>query len=199
MLTQADRIVRDQAIRRHRAQEHRQKREKPFHQGPGWTKVGSIFDMNRATFGRMLRAYSTDLYFGWNPMKNFGYGVWEVWQKPRMLTPVKQDVTFNGESVFILEYQPNDFEHHVFDLQFLTPRFIEKLREMDMWENKHLIKQADDRLETDNEKINKEEEDSIKYAVRHNKAAFKKLKALAQDGYNPLWFFSDKRQGDGDV
>jgi hypothetical protein len=65
---------------------------------------------------------------------------------------------------------------------------------MDMWSNKQFISQMDDKLEDDQDKLNKAENDSIKYAVKHYKQEFRQLKGLAQDGYNPFWFFSDNKE-----
>lgn len=146
----------------------------------------------------MLSDIDDRLYVGWNPFKKDGQGIWEVWYRPS-----KKTATLEAEckyySISVLEYKPNDFEHWVADLEFLSYDFLNRLREMDMWENKNFIQKMDDRLEEDQEKLNKAEEESIKYAVKHNKKLFSQLKGLAQDGYNPFWFFSDKRQGDGQV
>lgn len=198
MLHPMDRKVRDQAIRRHREKEFRQKRQIPVPNGPGWTSVGSIFDCSRVEFEKKLKSYFSDLYVGWNPLKRDGLGCWEIWQKPSKLTAVKQG-NFGDGILYLLELCPNDFEHHVYDLPYLTYAFIDKLREMDMWENKQFLEQMDENDDIEYERQEKKEADAIKYAVRHNKSLFKKLKELAQDGYNPFWFFSDKRQGNGQV
>lgn len=195
---QADKLVLDQAILRHKQRELRQKREIPIPRGIGWTSKGSVLDCNRQYFDFLLKQYFSSLYVGWNPMKNEGKGCWEVWQRPSKKVLVLQGETDFGP-LYTLEYQVSDFEHWVQDLPYLTPTFINRLREMDMWENKQFLDQMDNRMDEDQDKLDREEEDSIKYAVRHNKSLFRKLKGLAEDGYNPLWFFSDKRQGNGKV
>lgn len=164
--------------------------------GPGFITRGSIFDCDRKYFERVLKTYFRELYVGWNPFKNNGAGVWEVWQKPFTKTAVKE-AECRDYTLFELRDKPNDFEHHVYDLPYLTPTFIDKLREMDTWEQKRFFEAADDRQDDLEDKYDKMEEESIKYAVRHHKSLFRKLKQFAQEGYNPFWFFSDKRQGNG--
>lgn len=159
---------------------------------------GNIFDCNKKSFVRALKAYDNQLYLVWNPKKREGLGVWEVWRNPTKKTLVNQGV-YEGNTLFTLEYKPNSFEHHVQDLEYLSYNFITRLHEMDMWNNKQFLDQMDQRLEDDQDKLNKSEEESIKYAVKHNKKLFKELAQLTKEGYNPLWFFSDKKQGDGDV
>lgn len=166
--------------------------------GPGHMVKGSLFDCSRNLFERLLKTYFSQLYVGWNPFKNEGQGCWEVWQKPSFKTATKR-VESKDYTIFTLDYQPNDFEHHVYDLPYLTPKFIDRLREMDMWENKNFAKNLDYQLEEDQQDLDRKEQEDIKYAVRHHKDLFRQLKALAQDGYNPFWFFSDHRQGNGQV
>lgn len=166
--------------------------------GPGHANKGSIFDCNREYFERALKTYFSELYLGWNPYKNEGRGVWEVWQMPVRRKMVYQG-RIDGVPLYTAEIEPNDFEHHVYDLPYLTVAFIDKLREMDSWLVKDYFRQADYKQWDQEDKEDKIEEDNIKYVVRHNKDLFGKLKGLAQDGFNPFWFFSDKRQGDGQV
>lgn len=166
--------------------------------GPGHTAKGSMYDCNRGYFERVLKSYYSELYLGWNPYKNYGHGVWEVWQKPVRQTKVYQG-RIDGVPLYSFISEPNDMEHHVYDLPFLTISFISKLKEMDSWEQKRFFEEADDKQDDQEAKEDKIFDESIKYAVRHNKSAFRQLKQLAQDGYNPFWFFSDKRQGDGQV
>lgn len=198
MMTATDRLVLKQAIERHKAKEVRTNREIPLPQGPGWITVGSIMDCNRKNFERLLKDYSESLYVGWNPLKREGKGCWEVWHRPSKKTAVYEG-EFEGIQMYSLEYKVSDFEHHVYDLDFLHYSFIEKLRRMDMWANKQFIQQMDDRLEEDQDKLDKVEEDSIKYAAKHYKAEFKKMHEAVQGGINPFWFFSDKKQGNGSV
>jgi len=176
-----DELVKIRHYKKMIAQAERRGNDPQLQRGPGHTRKGSIFDCDRKSFEKALTNYWDRLYVGWNPYKNEGNGCWEVWQKP-----IKKEDT-------------SDFEHWVADLPYLTLAFIKRLKEMDAWENKNIVKDIDDKYEDEQLKLTKEEEDNIRYVVRHNKSLFKRLKVLAQDGYNPLWFFSDKRQGDGQV
>lgn len=198
MRTATDNLILKQAIERHKAKEIRTKREIPIPHGPGWATVGSVMDCDRKNFERLLKDYSESLYVGWNPMKRDGRGCWEVWHRPSKKTA---RVAYDSSDFAIIttEYVVSDFEHHVYDLDFLHYSFIEKLRRMDMWANRQFIQQMDERLKEDQDKLDRAEEESIKYASKHYKAEFKKMHEAVQAGINPFWFFSDKKQGSGDV
>lgn len=188
-----DQVIKTQAIQREYEQAERRKREPSFSKGDGNTIVGSIFDCNRAHFERLLKGYWDKLYVGWNPFKNEGRGCWEVWQQPTKKTPVlKYYDESEGTKIYTLEYQPNDFEHWVADLPFLTYKFIEKLRSMDAWENKQQVSDHDHAIERHHQKLEEEETDNIKQIVQNNHQAFRDLLDYTQSGYNPLQFFSRK-------
>lgn len=186
-----DRKVKEQAIKREYDRAARQKREPKFIQGYGHLVVGSIFDCNRNSFERALRAYWDKLYVGWNPYKKEGRGCWEVWQKPSKQVA---KIAYEGEDfhILMLEEEPSDYEHWVADLDYLSYDFIQKLREMDSWENKQLVANHDDAYEAYFDKLEQEEEDNIKYVVRHNKQAFRDLLEYTKSGFNPLDFFRRK-------
>lgn len=192
-MLKADKIVKEQAILREYELANRRKREAKFTQGDGNTITGSIFDCNRKHFEKTLRDYSDRLYVGWNPLKNEGNGCWEVWHRPSKKTPVLRyydEIT--GFKIYTTEYLPNDFEHWVADLPYLTYSFIGKLREMDAWDNKQLLQNADDAVDEHRIKMEKAEEENIKYVVKHNKELFRDLLDYTQQGFNPLQFFNKK-------
>lgn len=189
-MRKADFLVREQAILRNKEREARQKREIKLPQGPGSTSVGSIHDCNRDHFERLLRAYWDKLYVGWNPYKNEGRGCWEVWQYPLKKTPVlRYHNEQTGEKIFTLEYKTNDFEHWVADLDYLAYDFIEKLRKMDSWANKHQVAEHEYEYERWQQKMYDAEDENIEYVVKHNKKAFRDLLTHAQNGVDPLQFF----------
>lgn len=164
----------------------RRQNEVKLKPGIGHVVIGSIHDCNKKSFEKALKTYWDRLFVGWNPYKNDGNGCWEVWQKP------------------LHKAQLSNFEHWVADLPFLRMDFIDDLRRMDDWEYKKNVGRSRvddmDRAYVDYEiGLDKQEDELIKYAVRHNKSAFGKLKGLAQDGINPFWFLSDKKQGNGIV
>lgn len=191
-MIKADRLVLDQAIRRNLEIEDRRKKEHPLPKGIGNIVIGSIHDCNRIKFRKMLRDYSDRLYAGWNPFKKDGQGCWEVWHRPTYKTPVLAYKDDSGLKIWITEYKPNDFEHWVADLDYLSYDFISKLREMDSWENRQLISGHDDKIEESRRKDEQSNEDNIKYVVKHNKALFRDLLDYTQAGYDPLQFFTKK-------
>lgn len=166
--------------RRHRIdafdKAERTQKEPVLHRGPGHTCKGSIFDCNRKVFERALTNYWERLFVGWNPYKKEGRGCWEVWQKP-----------IKGREL-------NNFEHWVADLDFLDLNFINRLREMDAWENKQLVGEMDDASEAFYEKAEREEAENYRYIARHHKKLFAELKEHVASGLNPFWFFSDKKK-----
>src|SRR4051812_14915664 len=87
-MKKADYLVRKQAIKRELELAERRKREPSFPNGLGNIVTGTIFDCNRESFERALKAYWDKLYVGWNPFKKDGLGCWEVWQQPTQKTPV---------------------------------------------------------------------------------------------------------------
>lgn len=181
-----DKLVKEHHKKQAFMKAFRTKREPKLHTGIGHIVTGSMYDCNRSYFERLLSNYWDRLFLGWNPFKKEGLGCWEVWQRP------------------IRQRDLNDMEHWVADIDYLTPKFIDELRRMDAWQHKkdsgYSLAEDMDREATDWEiDIEKKEDESIKYAIRHNKSLFGKLKSLAQDGYNPLWFFSDKKQGNGQI
>lgn len=188
-----DKLVRDQAVLRNREKENRQKRDLIPPRGDGNTVIGSIHDCSRKGFEKALRAYWDKLYVGWNPYKLEGRGCWEVWQRPLRKTPVLRYYDEEtGQKIYTLEYRPNDFEHWVADLEYLSYDFIGKLKQMDSWENKNLVLEHDNKLEEQKQKADQRESNELKYIVRHNKQAFKDLLEYAQAGYDPLQFFTKK-------
>ncbi len=171
---QADKQVLAQAILRHKEREARQKREIPIPKGDGWVSKGSLHDCNRRAFQRALEAYWSKLYVGWNPMKREGRGCWEVWQQPSKKTPILEYLNeATGERIYRMEYQVNDFEHWVADLEYLSLGFIRRLREMDSWDNKQLISDHDYQHAKHQEQADEKETEAIKYLVKHERRLFR--------------------------
>jgi len=192
-MRKSDTLVKNQAILREYEIASRRKREAKFPKGEGNTVVGTIFDCNRKGFEKALRAYSDRLYLGWNPFKKDGRGCWEVWHRPSRKTATlayHDEVT--GFKLYTADYKPNDYEHWVADLDYLSYDFIQKLREMDSWENKHMIAKHDEEIDSFKQKLDREEEENIKYVVKHNRQAFRDLLDYTQQGFNPLDFFNKK-------
>lgn len=190
-MLKADQEILNQAILRHREREDRQQRRIPAPRGYGSISVGSIFDCNRKHFERILKAYWDRLYVGWNPLKLDGKGCWEVWQRPMKKTPVLRyydEIT--DERIYTMEYRPNDFEHWVADLPYLSYSFIEKLKKMDSWENKNQVADHDYEHAKLQQKADDDEDKHIRNVVKDNKKHFRDLLDYTQSGWNPLDFFT---------
>jgi len=189
----ADQRIKEQAIKREYELAQRRKRDPKFAHGWGHSTVGSIHDCNRAAFERSLRAYWDRLYVGWNPYKKDGNGCWEVWQKPAEKRPILayDDETTNTK-IYTLEAISSDYIHWVADLDYLSYDFIAKLRSMDAWEDKQLLQKHDDAYEAHFDKLEREENENIKYVVKHNKQVFRDLLDYTQQGFNPLDFFNKR-------
>ncbi len=192
-MIKSDQQIKAQAILRNEEQQARRKKEYTPIRGEGNTVIGSIHDCSRVGFEKALRAYWDKLYVGWNPFKQEGRGCWEVWQRPSKKTPIlRYHNEETGEKVYTLEYLPNDFEHWVADLEYLSYDFIGKLRSMDSWTNKNLTLEHDNKYDEARQKADKAEDDNIKYVVRHNKKVFRDLLDYTQAGFDPLQFFTKK-------
>lgn len=181
-----DKIVRDHHVKQALLKAIRTQRECTLPHGLGNIRVGSLFDCNRQDFEKLLTSYWDRLFVGWNPFKAEGRGCWQVWQRP------------------IAKAELNDMEHWVADIPYLTPKFITRLKEMDSWEHRaktglSLVESADRKNDEWTELAEKKEDELIHNAVKDHKSQFNKLKGLAQDGYNPFWFLSDKAQGKGEA
>ncbi len=172
-MKKSDYIVRKQAIKRELEMADRRKREPSFPNGLGNTVTGTIYDCNRASFERALKAYWDKLYVGWNPFKKDGYGCWEVWQQPTQKTPVLRYLDKKTDTkIYTLEFVLSDYLHWVADLDYLDMAFIGKLRSMDAWEDKQLTAKHDDAYIQHEIDLEKQEDENIKYVVKHNKQVF---------------------------
>lgn len=191
-MTHRDQLIKLQAIQRNREIEFRRKAYHDVPKGLGNTVVGSIHDCNRKGFEKMLRAYWDRLYVGWNPYKREGVGCWEVWARPSKKTPTLAYKDSSGLKIYTTEYRPNDFEHWVADLDYLSYGFIEKLRKMDAWENKHQASDHEYEYERAYQAAEDKEDDEIEYIVKHNRKAFRDLLDYTKQGYQPLQFFTKK-------
>lgn len=159
----------------------------------GNTVQGNLFDCSKRLFIRDLKNYDKELYLKWNPKKLDGLGIWEVWRNPTKKTAIDHG-EFMGGRLYTLEYKPNNFEHHVKDLDFLSYDFMNDLRKMDMWADKHYLDKLDNAYDDIEEKAELAEEESIKYAIKHNKKLFKEMHEYTKSGINPLDFFRDGRK-----
>lgn len=159
------------------------------HVGPtGHLVQGSIFDCNKKKFIRAIKDYDKQLYLKWNPKKNKGFGCWELRRYPSTKTPVFGG-RFEGVAYYRLEHVEQDLIHHIMDMPYLTYQVVDRLKEMDAWENKRLLTDGEEEAER---LIIKEEDDyraERQYQVKQDKKYWKEYLELVRSGYNPFWFF----------
>jgi hypothetical protein len=154
---------------------------------------GHVLDVNKKHLESALKNYDNQLYLKWNPKKKNGFGMWEVRRRPNAKTAVyKTDL---GKSkIFELEYVEIDFVHHVLDVDYLNYNVLTRIKEMDAWNSPDLIKDQDYAAE---KKIIAEENsvsDELRYLIKQNRKYFGELQEAVRSGYNPAWFFGNRRK-----
>lgn len=156
--------------------------------GPTGSVVkGSIWDCSMKAFQRAIKAYDSKLYVKWNPKKNNGYGMWELWREPNDKTWVEVG-ELNGEKILAPIFITKSLVHHVLDMPFLTTNVVSRLREMDAWENKNFAKQLDEQVDAHEEKVRRQRDEERRAYIREERKYLKEFKELVQSGYNPFWF-----------
>lgn len=153
---------------------------------------GSLFDCNKKRLERMLKDYDKQLYLKWNPKKNKGWGCWELRRRPNQKTLITHDC---GDFVIHkVAYKENDLVHHVLDLEYLSYSVLDRLREMDAWENKRLIADGDYEAERRQDREYDKYVEDRRHAIRQDKKYWKEYLELVRSGYNPAWFFADDKK-----
>lgn len=145
---------------------------------------GSIFDMKKKNFDRILKAYDPYLYSKWNPEKLNGHGCWEIRRKP-MTNSVVEVCSFEGNTIVKLAPKESKHIHHVIDTAFLTYEVINKIISMDCWNKDNWINDIDYHEEVSLQKWMSERDAQRAYALRHYKKEVKDIYAHLQSGNNP--------------
>jgi hypothetical protein len=169
---------------------------------------GDVHDCKKAYVERALKAYDTQLYLKWNPLKTilpngktyfmpppgeywrgFGRGCWELRRRPNEKTAVP---TWElGDSiVFSLEYLETDVIHCVKDFQYLNYDIVKWVSDNDTWKFQNW---AHDLEYREDQSYNKELDASqadLKYAIKQERRAMRAFQDELKSGKSPLEFLS---------
>jgi hypothetical protein len=100
---------------------------------------GHVLDCSKAPLEQRLRDYDPLLYVVWNPKKLKGHGCWEVRRRDEKKTVRPEDVVvYKGNTYVYPKYHELNLINHVMDLPHLNYRLFEKLKRMDMWNQKDM-------------------------------------------------------------
>ncbi len=154
---------------------------------------GHVLDCAKRPFLEALRLYDPLLYVKWNPKKCRGWGCWEVRRRPEEKTIRPEDVTvWRGNTIVCPKYHENNLTHHVLDIPYLNYRVLEKLKSMDMWEQKDMgykAKNLNSVIEYNEAKFDEKTEDKalseLKYNLKQQKSQIRWLKDYVNSGGNP--------------
>lgn len=141
---------------------------------------GHVLDCNKKWLEAKLQDYDRQLYVKWNPKKRNGRGVWEVRRHPNEKTLVQRCIGF-----WELQYVESDIIHHVMDAEYLDHRIIDKIKQMDTWQDKNWTKTLDKKAfeyEAKKRKTNREE---LTYNLKQHKQYWKDLQEMVRQGRNP--------------
>lgn len=156
---------------------------------------GSIFDANRSTLERMVKAYDKQLYFKWNPKKNKGMGVWELRRSPE-LKRVVDTVKLGGASIVLIDHKETDLESHVKDLPYLGYDLLEWIKASDVWSKidydkskQHRVSQFTDQVDDNYYKAKADASDKAKeemlYNLKQDKQVLKSFQESIASGLDP--------------
>lgn len=144
--------------------------------------VGTVHDCNKKDLERMLKQYDRMLYLRWNPTKNNGVGCWELRRMPEKLTAVPR-WQIGDQIVFDLQRVETDMVNHVMDMPCLSYRVLDRLREMDTWQQHgSFVDNLEYRENKAREKALEKNREDLRYAVKQYRRAFADLKEEARSG-----------------
>lgn len=171
---------------------------------------GHVLDVSEKPFVQRLKDYDAQLYVKWNPKKLRGWGCWEIRRKPEEKTAkysqrhellptgfmkygVQGDVyEFNGFTIVYPKYHELDLINHVLDVAFLNYSVIDKLKKMDMWNQKNMgykgknFNKEAEYLEAKHlDKIEDEALKELDYGMKQHKAEIRDFKEYVASGNNP--------------
>jgi len=166
--------------------------------GPtGRTVVGSVLDMNRSAFERLLWAYDAQLYVTWNPTKRRGMGCWEVHRRPAKKSWVHQG-HFQGQDFFTLQYAHKPLETWIMDVATLDQRVMFRLWMSDIFRHvprrpheddatymQRVNAEMDYRAAQHQEKVLADADERQRYMIKQHKREIAEFRALLLSGMNP--------------
>lgn len=145
---------------------------------------GHVLDCDKGALERALKFYDKQLYLKWNPQKRGGYGCWEIRRKPEELTPVyKGDL--NDQPLYVMEPKELDLVHHVLDLPFLSFKALDKIKQMDAWNDKYWVKNFEYNERQVVDEQNRKAREEMRYNIKQHKKQWLDLMELVSQGHNP--------------
>jgi len=157
----------------------------------GNTIKGHVLDCAVGPLVERLRDYDPQLYVTWNPRKLRGWGLWEVRRRPDTKSIV-ETTQCDGFGIHRMEYKELNMINHVLDVPFLNYLILEKLKKMDMWNQKEtgykgkdLVKTLDYNEAKHDEKIDEESSRELEYNLKQYKSEIGWFKDYVASGQNP--------------
>lgn len=159
----------------------------------GNTIRGHVLDVSHKPFSRALRFFDPQLYFVWNPKKCGKWGCWEIRRRPEEKSVRPEDVSvFQGNTIVFPKYHELSLVNHVIDLAYLNYNSIEKLKKMDMWnqkdmghKGKHLTRTLDYNQAKFEERIDEKSSKELEYNLKQLKPEIRYFKDYVASGGNP--------------
>jgi guanylate kinase len=164
--------------------------------GPtGNSIIGDVLDVSKKTLEAHIQHYDPQLYLKWNPTKNHGYGVWELRRRPEKKTIVER-VMYKGNTYCVVDYQENNWEHHVKDLPQLNYSLLQWLKDADQWTmsnydpdrilrlQRHL-KHMDEAEQRKKDEQAAKARDDMMYKLKQDKAILNDFREKVVSGVNP--------------
>lgn len=149
---------------------------------------GHVLDCAKAPLEAKMREHDAQLYVKWNPKKLRGHGLWEVRRRPEHKL-AKHIAKYKGNTYILLDYVENDFTCHIMDTPFLNYKLIEKLKQIDTWNDSFKAKDFGKELEYKEakiqDKIMSKAEDDKNYTIKQNKSEIRGMMEYVLAGGDP--------------
>lgn len=152
-----------------------------FKVGPtGNLLKGHLYDVNKYSLERALKAYDSQLYLYWEPTKRKGLGCWEVRRRPDLKTAIPV-----GDEFYLLDYIENPLIHHVLDVPFLNYQVLDRIKHMDAWNDKNWVDTFEEKETKEKERLRAVYRNDLRYALRDIRKPMARFKQLINEGLNP--------------
>lgn len=154
---------------------------------------GHVLDTAVGPLVERLRDYDPLLYVRWNSKKLRGWGCWEVRRKPELKSVKDADIiVYQKHTIVCPKYHELDLINHVMDVPFLNYSIFEKLKKMDMWNQKDMGdrgqnfgKEAEYLQGKYEEKIEDQALREKEYNIKQHKSLIREFKEYVLSGHDP--------------
>lgn len=171
---------------------------------------GNVLDASVGPLVERLRDYDPLLFVRWDPRKLRGWGCWSVMRQPEMKTvkrsqnpimlqtgkivpPVQGDIyEFEGFTILDPKFHEMSLINHVLDVPYLNYQILDKLKEMDMWnqegggyKGKNITKMADYNNAKHLDKVEDKALKDLEYNLKQFGSEIKWFKDYVASGGNP--------------